>query len=144
MENKNKGQSNKLTFTNILLLSLFGLSIIIFKVYFTKKDLCHESCANINSELDVIRCLDACAVNAEDFREPITFTKIISYIIIIVLLSFILHLFINNFIVRNDGNSKIHQLIEKIRNFLKEIKNRILKREKYNNFGYKKLDDEDK
>ena len=144
MENRNRGQSNKLTFSNILLLSLFGLSIIIFKIYFTKKDLCHESCSSINSELDVIRCLDACAVNAEDFREPITFRKIISYIIVIVLLSFILNLFINNFIIRNDRNNKFQQLIERIRNFFKEIKDRILKREKYNNFGYKKLDDEDK
>ena len=141
MENRNKAP-HKLTFTNILCLSLFGISIILFKIYTTKGNLCHDTCSNINSELDVIRCLDACAVNGEDFREPLTFKKILSCIIIVVLLSFILYQFINNFIIRRNGSSKIIEFIEKIKQLLKEFKDKIFNKGKYENFGYKKIDDE--
>ena len=83
MEN-NKIKGRKLTFKNILLLSFFGLIMILLKYYYTRGNLCHDTCSSINSELDVIRCLDACAVNGEDFREPLSFKKIISFIIIII------------------------------------------------------------
>ena len=136
MENKSK-KENKLTFTNIFFLTLFGLLIVTFKYYFTKGNLCHETCSNINSELDVIKCLDACAINGEDFREPLSFNKILMIIIILIVLSFLLHQFINNFIISNNGRNKILQLIQALKN----LKNKLLNKNKYENLGYKKFDD---
>ena len=136
MENKSK-KENKLTFTNIFFLTLFGLLIVILKYNFTKGNLCHETCSNINSELDVIKCLDACAINGEDFREPLSFNKIFMTIIILIVLSFLLYQFINNFIIRDNGRNKILQLIQ----VLKNLKDKLLNKDKYENLGYKKLDD---
>ena len=136
MENNNiKGR--KLTFKNILFLSFIGLIIILLKYYYTRGNFCHDTCSSINSELDLIRCLDACAVNGEDFREPISFKKVISFIIIIILLSFLLYQFINNFIIRRDRSNKILQFIQRI----KEFKDRLINANKYEKYGYKKLDD---
>ena len=138
MQNNDNHHRRKLTFGNILFLCLLGLLIILFKFYFIRGgNLCHETCSYINSELDVIRCLDACAINADDYREPITFTKIISIIIIIVILSFILYQFINNFIIRGNGNNIILEFIKKIKN----LRNRLLNKYRYEKLGYKKLDD---
>ena len=75
MDDENK--KHKLTFKNIVFLSIFGLLIIVLKYYFTRSDACRDNCININSELDVIRCLDACAINSEEFLEPVSYTKII-------------------------------------------------------------------
>ena len=136
MEN-NQNKKPKLSFFNIFFLGLFGLAILLFKYYFTRPDLCHASCSSINSELDVIRCLDACAVNSEDFREPLSFKKIILFIIIIAVLACLLHQFINHFIIRRDGNNKILKLIQRI----KELKDRLFNKKNYEQFGYKKLDD---
>ena len=77
MDDKNK--KHKLTFKNIVFLSIFGLLIIVLKYYFTRSDACRDNCININSELDVIRCLDACAINSEEFLEPVSYTKIIYF-----------------------------------------------------------------
>ena len=136
MENKSK-KENKLTFTNIFFLTLFGLLIVTFKYYFTKGNLCHETCSNINSELDVIKCLDACAINGEDFREPLSFNKILMIIIILIVLSFLLHQFINNFIIRDNGRNKILQFIQTLKN----LKDKLLNKDKYEKLGYKKFDD---
>ena len=138
MENRNiKGR--KLTFKNILFLSIFGLILVLLKYNFTKGNLYHETCSNINSELDLIRCLDACAINGEDFREPVTFKKVISYIIIIVLLAFLLYQFLHNFIIRRDRSNIFLQFIQRI----KEFKDRLINQYKYEKYGYKKLDDSD-
>ena len=136
MENKFK-KENKLTFTNIFFLTLFGLLIVTFKYYFTKGNLCHDTCSNINSELDVIKCLDACAINGEDFREPLSFNKILMIIIILIVLSFLLHQFINNFIIRDNGRNKILQFIQTLKN----LKDKLLNKDKYEKLGYKKFDD---
>ena len=136
MENKSK-KENKLTFANIFFLTLFGLLIVTFKYYFTKGNLCHETCSNINSELDVIKCLDACAINGEDFREPLSFNKIFMIIIILIVLSFLLHQFINNFIIRDNGRNKILQFIQTLKN----LKDKLLNKDKYEKLGYKKFDD---
>ena len=136
MENKSK-KENKLTFSNIFFLTLFGLLIVTFKYYFTKGNLCHETCSNINSELDVINCLDACAINGEDFREPLSFNKIFMTIIILIVLSFLLHQFINNFIIRENGRNKILQLIQALKN----LKDKLFNKDKYEKLEYKKFDD---
>ena len=136
MENKSK-KENKLTFTNIFFLTLFGLLIVILKYNFTKGNLCHETCSNINSELDVIKCLDACAINGEDFREPLSFNKIFMTIIILIVLSFLLYQFINNFIIRDNGRNKILQLIQ----VLKNLKDKLFNKDKYEKLEYKKFDD---
>ena len=136
MENKSK-KENKLAFSNIFFLTLFGLLIVIFKYYFTKGNICHETCSNINSELDVINCLDACAINGEDFREPLSFNKIFMTIIILIVLSFLLHQFINNFIIRENGRNKILQLIQALKN----LKDKLFNKDKYEKFEYKKFDD---
>ena len=140
MENKNN-KGHKLTYKNIFFLCLFGLLIVIFKYYFTRGNFCHNSCVNINSELDVIRCLDACAINGEDFREPITFNRIFSLLAVIILLSVLLYLFINYFILRRNqrtGRNKILEFIE----YLKDLQDRFINKNKYEKFGYKRLDDQ--
>ena len=138
MENRNI-EGRKLTFKNILFLSIFGLILVLLKYNFTKGNLCHETCSNINSELDLIRCLDACAINGEDFREPVAFKKVISYIIIIVLLAFLLYQFLHNFIIRRDRSNIFLQFIQRI----KEFKDSLINQYKYEKYGYKKLDDSD-
>ena len=139
MENKdNKG--HKLTYKNIFFLCLFGLLIVMLKYYFIKGDFCHDSCVNINSELDVIRCLDACANNGEDFREPITFNKILFMLIVILLLSALLYLFISYFILRRSARTGRNKILEFIQ-YLKDLKDRLLNKNKYEKLGYKKLDD---
>ena len=139
MENNNN-RGNKLTYKNIFFLCLFGLLIVIFKYYFTRGDFCHQSCININSELDIIRCLDACAINGEDFREPITFNKIFSMIVILILLSSLLYLFINYFIIRRNGRNVRDKIIQFIQ-YLKDLKDKLLNKNKYEKLGYKKFDD---
>ncbi len=139
MENNNN-KGHKLTYKNIFFLCLFGLLIVIFKYYFTRGDFCHQSCININSELDIIRCLDACAINGEDFREPITFNKIFSMIVILILLSSLLYLFINYFIIRRNGRNVRDKIIQFIQ-YLKDLKDKLLNKNKYEKLGYKKFDD---
>ena len=139
MENNNN-RGHKLTYKNIFFLCLFGLLIVIFKYYFTRGDFCHQSCININSELDIIRCLDACAINGEDFREPITFNKIFSMIVILILLSSLLYLFINYFIIRRNGRNVRDKIIQFIQ-YLKDLKDKLLNKNKYEKLGYKKFDD---
>ena len=139
MENNNN-KGHKLTYKNIFFLCLFGLLIVLFKYYFTRGDFCHQSCININSELDVIRCLDACAINGEDFREPITFNKIFSMIVILILLSSLLYLFINYFIIRRNGRNVRDKIIQFIQ-YLKDLKDKLLNKNKYEKLGYKKFDD---
>ena len=128
MENNNN-KGHKLTYKNIFFLCLFGLLIVIFKYYFTRGDFCHQSCININSELDIIRCLDACAINGEDFREPITFNKIFSMIVILILLSSLLYLFINYFIIRRNGRNVRDKIIQFIQ-YLKDLKDKLLNKKK--------------
>ena len=139
MENNNN-RGHKLTYKNIFFLCLFGLLIVIFKYYFTRGDFCHQTCININSELDIIRCLDACAINGEDFREPITFNKIFSMIVILILLSSLLYLFINYFIIRRNGRNVRDKIIQFIQ-YLKDLKDKLLNKNKYEKLGYKKFDD---
>ena len=139
MENNNN-RGHKLTYKNIFFLCFFGLLIVIFKYYFTRGDFCHQSCININSELDIIRCLDACAINGEDFREPITFNKIFSMIVILILLSSLLYLFINYFIIRRNGRNVRDKIIQFIQ-YLKDLKDKLLNKNKYEKLGYKKFDD---
>ena len=136
MENNHIHQK-KLTIKNLLFLSILGLMILIFKFYFIKGDFCHDTCSNINSELDIIRCLDACAINGEDFREPISFKKIIIYTLIILTLSFFIYQFLNNFIIKREGKNKILNLIKKI----KQFKDALINGNKYEKDGYRKLED---
>ena len=136
MENKTK-KDQKLTFTNIFFLSVFGLFILIFKYNMTKVDICHQTCSNINSELDIIRCLDVCAANGEEFREPLSFNRVIFMLILVILLGYLFYQFINNFVIRRDGREKLLKLIRKIKDF----KDRLLYKHIYEKYGYKKLDD---
>ena len=133
MDDKNK--KHKLTFKNIVFLSIFGLLIIVLKYYFTRSDGCRENCININSELDVIRCLDACAINSEEFLEPVSYTKIILYSFIFIIFLFVLLRFIINYNSRNINN-KIIQFIR----WIKQLKDNIFSREKNDDFGYKKFE----
>ena len=137
MENNNNNNTHKLSFVNILFLTFLGVMILLFKFYKTKGNFCHDSCSSINSELDIIRCLDACAINGEDFREPITPQKILSIFLIVVLLSFLLYLFINNFILRRNGTNRILAFFQ----WLKELKRKLFYKNVYDKFDYKKFDD---
>ena len=133
MDDENK--KHKLTFKNIVFLSIFGLLIIVLKYYFTRSDACRDNCININSELDVIRCLDACAINSEEFLEPVSYTKIILYSFIFIIFLIVLIRFIINFNSRKINN-KIIQFIR----WIKQIKENIFSREKNDDFRYKKFE----
>ena len=135
MENKN--DKNKFTLKNITLLMIFGVLIIGFKYYITKGDFCKESCTNINSELDIIKCLDACSINAEDYREPISNTKIIIYVSILIIFFVFLIRFIINI---NRGNINLNNLANRFIQWIKKLKNKLSKKDKSNNDGYKKLE----
>ena len=134
---ENEHTKKKLTPKNILLLFLFGLLIIIFKYYLTRGDFCKESCTNINSELDIIKCLDACSINSEDYREPISYTKIIIYASIIIIFWFFLIRFIINI---NRGNIDLNNLANRFIQWLKKLKNKLTNKDKAENYGYKKLE----
>ena len=58
-------------------------------------------------------------------------------IIILIVLSFLLHQFINNFIIRDNGRNKILQFIQTLKN----LKDKLLNKDKYEKLGYKKFDD---
>ena len=135
MENKN--DKNKFTLKNITLLMIFGVLIIGFKYYITKGDFCKDSCTNINSELDIIKCLDACSINAEDYREPISNTKIIIYVSILIIFFAFLIRFINNI---NRGNINLNNLANRFIQWIKKLKNKLSKKDKSDNDGYKKLE----
>ena len=135
MENKN--DKNKFTLKNITLLMIFGVLIIGFKYYITKGDFCKDSCTNINSELDIIKCLDACSINAEDYREPISNTKIIIYVSILVIFFVFLIRFIINI---NRGNINLNNLANRFIQWIKKLKNKLSKKDKSDNDGYKKLE----
>ena len=134
---ENEHTKKKLTPKNILLLFLFGLLIILFKYYLTRGDFCKDSCTNINSELDIIKCLDACSINAEDYREPISYTKIIIYASIIIIFWFFLIRFIINI---NRGNIDLNNLANRFIQWLKKLKNKLTNKDKAENYGYKKLE----
>ena len=133
MDDENK--KHKLTFKNIVFLSIFGLLILVLKYYFTRSDACRDNCININSELDVIRCLDACAINSEEFLEPVSYTKIILYSFIFIIFVIVLLRFINIYNSRNIKNN----IIEFIR-WIKQLKENIFSREKNDDFRYKKFE----
>ena len=135
MENKN--DKNKFTLKNITLLMIFGVLIIGFKYYITKGDFCKDSCTNINSELDIIKCLDACSINAEDYREPISNTKIIIYVSILIIFFVFLIRFIINI---NRGNINLNNLANRFIQWIKKLKNKLSKKDKSDNDGYKKLE----
>ena len=89
----------------------------------------------INSELDVIKCLDACSINAEDYREPVSYTKILLYFSIVVVFWIILLRFINNYDMTNLDNILI-QFLER----MKRLKDKIMKKVKKEKDGYKKME----
>ena len=133
----NGDKQKKLTLKNISLLILFGLLIITFKYYLTRGDFCKESCTNINSELDIIKCLDACSINAEDYREPISNTKIIIYASIIIIFWIFLIRFINNM---NRGTINLNNFANRIIQWIKRLKNKLTKNDKIENYGYRKIE----
>ena len=132
MENGDKRRKSSLKY--LLFLILFGLLIIIFKYYLIRSDLCHETCSNINSELDIIKCLDSCSINSEDYREPISYFKILLYSSIVL----IFFTFIYRFIKKNNGgnNNIIIQLFQRIKRFKDNLRNH----EKKEKNGYKKIE----
>ena len=134
---RTQGPQTKLSFKNLLVLFILGAIIISIKIYFMKEDRCHNICTNINSELDVIRCLDACALNGNDFIEPITYKKIITIFLLVIVLSYLLYKFIIHFIIKKDWAQKILQLLEK----MKLMKDRLFNGKIQDDFSYKKFDD---
>ena len=136
MENENKkGPKKKLTMKNILFLILLGLLIILFKFFLTRPNFCADTCSSINSELDVIKCLDACSINAEDYRDPVSNIKIIIYSSIVIIFFVILFRYIINSERRNTNNIFLQFLL-----WIKKIKNNLLNDEKQIKNDYKKLE----
>ena len=133
MENGNK--KKKLTFKNILFLIMLGLLIISFKYFLTRGNFCHDTCSNINSELDIIKCLDACSINAEDYMEPVSGTKLIIYSFIVILFFAFLYRFINNNDRENSNNIFLRFL-----NWIKKMKDNLINKEKQEKNGYKKIE----
>ena len=133
MENGNK--KNKLSLKNILLLASFGIIIIVFKYYLIRGDFCQETCANINSEIDIIKCLDACSINREDYREPVSNFKIILYSSIVIIFWILLIRFINNY---ERGNN--NHIIIKFMELMKKFKDKLMRKDKVENDGYRKIE----
>ena len=131
----NGDEKKKLTLKNISLLILFGLLIITFKYYLTRGDFCKESCTNINSELDIIKCLDACSINAEDYREPVSNIKIVLYSSILVIFFIFLFRCINNCARRNTNNTFLRFL-----QWIKKLKDSLINQEKLEYNRYKKFE----
>ena len=133
MENGNK--KKKLTFKNILFLIMLGLLIISFKYFLTRGNFCRDTCSNINSELDIIKCLDACSINAEDYMEPVSGTKLIIYSFIVIIFFVFLYRFINNNDRENSNNIFLRFL-----NWIKKMKDNLINKEKQEKNGYKKIE----
>ena len=136
MEKGNKNEKkSQIILKNILFLLLIGLLIILFKFFLIRPNFCADNCSNINSELDVIKCLDACSINAEDYREPVSFIKIIIYSLIVIIFFAIIWNYINNNERRNINNIFIQFLL-----WIKKIKNNFLYRNKKIENDYKKFE----
>ena len=56
---------------NIKAIYFFLFAIIFFnlKFFLTKKNLCEKNCQVINNEIDLINCLDSCAINSNEIIE---------------------------------------------------------------------------
>ena len=132
---ENGEEKKKLTFKNILFLLSLGLLIILFKYFLTRGNFCHDSCQNINSELDLIKCLDACSINAEDYREPVSNIKIVLYSSILVIFFIFLFRCINNSARRNTNNTFLRFL-----QWIKKLKDSLINQEKLEFNRYKKLE----
>ena len=61
-------------------------------------------------------------------------------IVILILLSSLLYLFINYFIIRRNGRNVRDKIIQFIQ-YLKDLKDKLLNKNKYEKLGYKKFDD---
>ena len=132
---ENGEEKKKLTFKNILFLISLGLIIILFKYFLTRGNFCHDSCQNINSELDLIKCLDACSINAEDYREPVSNIKIVLYSSILVIFFIFLFRCINNSARRYTNNTFLRFL-----QWIKKLKDSLINQEKLEFNRYKKLE----
>ena len=132
---ENGEEKKKLTFKNILFLISLGLLIILFKYFLTRGNFCHDTCQNINSELDVIKCLDACSINAEDYREPVSNIKIVLYSSILVIFFIFLFRCINNCARRNTNNTFLRFL-----QWIKKLKDSLINQEKLEYNRYKKFE----
>ena len=132
---ENGEEKKKLTFKNILFLLSLGLLIILFKYFLTRGNFCHDSCQNINSELDLIKCLDACSINAEDYREPVSNIKIVLYSSILVIFFIFLFRCINNSARRNTNNTFLRFL-----QWIKKLKDSLINQEKMEFNKYKKFE----
>ena len=132
---ENGEEKKKLTFKNILFLISLGLLIILFKYFLTRGNFCHDTCQNINSELDLIKCLDACSINAEDYREPVSNIKIVLYSSILVIFFIFLFRCINNCARRNTNNTFLRFL-----QWIKKLKDSLINQEKLEYNRYKKFE----
>ena len=132
---ENGEEKKKLIFKNILFLISLGLIIILFKYFLTRGNFCHDSCQNINSELDLIKCLDACSINAEDYREPVSNIKIVLYSSILVIFFIFLFRFINKSARRYTNNTFLRFL-----QWIKKLKDSLINQEKLEFNRYKKLE----
>ena len=132
---ENGEEKKKLTFKNILFLISLGLIIILFKYFLTRGNFCHDTCQNINSELDLIKCLDACSINAEDYREPVSNIKIVLYSSILVIFFIFLFRCINNCARRNTNNTFLRFL-----QWMKKLKDSLINQEKLEYNRYKKFE----
>ena len=120
MENRNI--NGKESLKNFLFLLLLGTLIVTFKYYIIRRDSNNDACSNINSELDMIKCLDAYAINSDDFREPLSYTKILLYSSIVIIFFIIICRFINNNVRRNNYNVNI--ILQRIHKFIFNLINK--------------------
>ncbi len=132
---ENGEQKKKLTFKHILFLTSLGLLIVIFKYFLIRSNTCHDTCQNINSELDVIKCLDACSINAEDYREPVSFIKIVLYSSVIIIFFIFIFRNINSSERRNSNNAFLRFL-----QWMKKLKDSLVNREKQDKNKYRKIE----
>ena len=132
---ENGDQKKKLNFKHILFLTSLGLLIVMLKYFLIRGNTCHDTCQNINSELDLIKCLDACSINAEDYREPVSNIKIVLYSSILVIFFIFLFRCINNCARRNTNNTFLRFL-----QWIKKLKDSLINQEKLEYNRYKKFE----
>jgi len=81
---------------------LFFLCAIVFfnlKFFLLKKNICEKNCQFINNELDLIKCLDSCAINSNEIIENKFPKEKFFFLLTIEISSFILFVWIINKIV---------------------------------------------
>ena len=87
---------------------LFAIMLINLKFFLFKPNVCKKNCQYISNEIDLINCLDSCAVNSNEFIDN-SFPKNKFFLLLtIIISSFMLIIwFINKIVLEDNLNLNI-------------------------------------